>query len=65
MSWGEVGRLNNNFKKPLNEQMRDMQYKPLRIITSTTTYKPEKTGLYKIICVGAGGDGLHSKRAWR
>lgn len=57
MSWGEVCKINNNMKKSLNEQMRDMKFQPVRIITETGTYKPEKTGLYKIICVGAGGNG--------
>lgn len=55
MSWGEVFKINNNMKKALNEQMRDLKFQPLRVITANTTYTPEKTGLYKIICVGAGG----------
>lgn len=57
MSWGEVFKINSNMKKPINEQLRDMKYQAVRIITTTTTYKPEKTGMYKIICVGKGGDG--------
>ena len=57
MSWGEVKKINNNMTRTINEQLRDMKYQTLRIITTTTTYKPEKTGLYKIICVGKGGDG--------
>lgn len=57
MSWAEVFKINNNMKKPLNEQMRDVKFQPIRIVTSTGTFKPEKTGLYKVICVGAGGDG--------
>ena len=57
MSWAEVFKINNNMKKPLNEQMRDMKFQPIRIITATGTFKPEKTGLYKVICVGAGGNG--------
>ena len=57
MSWGEVGKINNNYKRALNEQMRDLKFQEMRIITSTGTYTPPKTGLYKVICVGAGGDG--------
>ena len=57
MSWGEVYKINNNMKKPLNEQLRDMTYQMGRIVTASTTYTPEKTGLYRIICVGKGGDG--------
>ena len=61
MSWAEVFKINSNLKKPLNEQMRDLKYHPLRVITSTSTYTPEKTGWYKIICVGKGGDGAADK----
>lgn len=57
MSWAEVFKINSNMKKPLNEQLRDMKYQPIRIITATGTFTPEKTGLYKVICVGAGGKG--------
>ena len=55
MSWAEVLKINKNTKKALNEQLRDMRFLPMRIITSSTTYTPEKTGIYKVICVGAGG----------
>ena len=41
-------------KKPLNELIRDTRCLPFRIITADTTYVPEKTGWYKVICVGAG-----------
>lgn len=57
MSWAEVKKINNNMKKSLNEQMRDIKFQPMRVITSSTTYSPEKTGIYKVICVGAGGNG--------
>ena len=57
MSWAEVFKINSNVTKPLNEQLRDMKYQPIRIITATGTFTPEKTGLYKVICVGAGGKG--------
>lgn len=60
MSWGEVGKINNNYKRALNEQMRDLKFQELHIITSTGTYTPPKTGLYKVICVGAGGKGAAS-----
>ena len=60
MSWGETCKINKNMKRALNEQIRDMKYHPIRVITSTGTYTPEKTGLYRVICVGAGGDGLRS-----
>lgn len=60
MSWGEVFKINKNMKRALNEQLRDLKFQPIRIITTTTTYTPEKTGLYKVICVGAGGNGGYS-----
>lgn len=61
MSWGEVYKINSNMKKPINEQLRDMKYNPIRVITATGTYTPEKTGTYKVICVGKGGDGAVDK----
>lgn len=57
MSWGEVYKINSNMNRAINEQLRDMMFRPLRIITTTGTYTPEKTGLYQVICVGSGGDG--------
>ena len=57
MSWAEVFKINNNMKKPLNEQLRDLKFQPVKIITATGTYTPEKTGIYRVICIGAGGDG--------
>lgn len=63
MSWAEVFKINKNMKKALNEQLRDMKFQPIRIITATGTFKPEKTGLYKVICVGAGGEGQASYNA--
>lgn len=57
MSWAEVFKINSNMKKPLNEQLRDLKFQPIKIITATGTYTPEKTGTYRVICVGAGGNG--------
>jgi hypothetical protein len=51
-----VGAVNTKLTQ-MNTQIRDSRFLPMRIITSTTTFKPEKSGLYKIICVGAGGNG--------
>lgn len=59
MSWGEVYKINNNMKRAINEQLRDMTCRPIRVITTTGTYTPERTGLYKVICVGEGGKGSH------
>lgn len=57
MSWGEVYKINNNMKRSINEQLRDLKFQEIKIITSSGTYTPTKTGLYKVICVGAGGNG--------
>ena len=48
----QVGTVNTKLT-----QMRDSKIVPMKIITASTTYKPEKTGTYMIICVGEGGDG--------
>lgn len=58
MSWAEVFKINKNMKRAINEQIRDLKCTPIRVITSTGTYVPEKTGLYKVICVGAGSEGV-------
>lgn len=58
MSWAEVFKINDNMKNPLNKQMRESRFLPFEIITSSTTYTPVKTGIYKILCVGAGGNGV-------
>ena len=58
MSWGEVFKVNNKIKKPINKLLFEKKYFPIRVISSTGTYTPEKTGLYRVICVGAGGDGF-------
>ena len=60
MSWAETKKINNNMKRALNEQLQDLKCVPMRVITATGTYAPEKTGLYKVICVGAGANGTAS-----
>lgn len=57
MSWAKVFAINSNMRRSLNDMMRDMMYRPMRIITSSGNYTPEKTGIYKVICIGAGGSG--------
>jgi len=56
MSWGEVSKINNNFNKTLNEQARELAYAGAYIFEKDTTFKPEKTGWYKVIVVGSGGE---------
>lgn len=46
----------------IGTQVQGLKCLPIRVITSTTTYTPEKTGLYKVICVGAGGSGYVDAR---
>lgn len=60
MSWAEVSKINSNIKKPLNEQIQNIKCLPIRLITASTSFIPEKTGIYKVICVGAGADGYGS-----
>ncbi len=60
MSWAKVFAVNSNMRKSLNEIMREMMYRPTRVITASGTYTPEKTGIYKVICIGAGGKGGYS-----
>ena len=57
MTWAEVVKINRNMKKTLNEQLRELNCSPIEVIEETTSYKPSKTGLYRVICVGAGGTG--------
>lgn len=61
MSWSETYKINNNPKRSINEQLRDMKFLPIKIVTQSTSYVPNKTGLYKVICVGAGGNGGHTQ----
>ena len=56
MSIGELAMLvNDNFDKPLNQQIREMQYIGSYVFTSSTTFTPDKSGYYKVIVIGAGG----------
>ena len=56
MSISELAMLvNDNFDKPLNQQIREMQYIGSYVFTSSTTFTPDKSGYYKVIVVGAGG----------
>lgn len=41
----------------VNKHLQDLKFQPVRIITTNSTFTPEKTGTYKVICVGAGGGG--------
>lgn len=59
MSWSEVYKINSNMKRSLNKQLNDLKFQEIKIITSSGTYTPAKTGLYKVICVGAGGNGSY------
>lgn len=56
--WKELKKVvNSNFNKPLNEQLIDREFYEGQLITSSTTWTVPKTGIYKIICVGAGENG--------
>ena len=57
MGWGEIFKINSNRKKAFNEIMYNQKCNPIRVISQTGKYTPEKTGIYRVICVGAGGDG--------
>lgn len=57
MSWAEVFKINSNFKKPINEQIRELKYSGAYLITSSKSFVPEKSGYYKVIVVSRGGNG--------
>lgn len=58
MSISEIAMLvNDNFNKPLNVQMRELSYVGAYLFENSTTFTPDNSGWYKIIVVGAGGDG--------
>jgi hypothetical protein len=59
-----VGNVNTKLTQ-MSTQMRDSRFLPMKIITSTGTYTPEKTGTYKVICVGAGGDGSTNSSSYQ
>lgn len=56
MSWSHVFKINSNLKKPINKLIQESQYNAINVITATGTYKPSVSGLYRVICVGKGGD---------
>lgn len=61
MSISEIAMLvNDNFNKSLNVQMRELAFNPMYLITSGTSFTPEKSGWYRIICVGKSGGGSFS-----
>jgi hypothetical protein len=51
-----VGNVNTKLTQ-ISTQMQNSKCIPYRVITTSGTYTPEKTGTYMVICVGAGGDG--------
>ncbi len=63
MSWAETIKINSNMGVPINEQIRNNRFLPIKIIDSTGTYTPEKSGYYKVICIGKGGDSYVKKRS--
>ena len=56
MSWADVFKINSNIKKPINKLIQESRYNVIKVITATGTYKPSVSGLYRVICVGKGGD---------
>ncbi len=57
MSWAEVFKINSNFKKPINEQIRELKYSGAYLITTSRSFVAEKSGYYKVIVVSRGGNG--------
>ena len=49
--------VNSDFKKPLNEKLDDFIFTPQWLFTASATWTPPVKGRYRIICIGAGGDG--------
>lgn len=57
MSIAELATVvNSNFTKPLNEQARELAYAGSYLFVSSRSFIPDKTGWYKVIVVGAGGE---------
>lgn len=55
MSISELGMIvNDNFQKPLNQQLREMKYSGAYIFETSTSFIPDFSGWYKIIVVSAG-----------
>lgn len=55
MSISELAMLvNDNFKKPLNQQLRELKYSGAYIFRTTTSFIPDFSGWYKVIVVSAG-----------
>ena len=62
MSWAKVLKINKNVKKAINEQLTDREFNIGQLITASTNWVVPKTGIYKIICVGAGAEANISNR---
>ena len=55
MSISELGMIvNDNFQKPLNQQLREMKYSGAYIFETSTSFIPDFSGWYKVIVVSAG-----------
>lgn len=56
MSWGEVYKINSNLNLSLNEQMRQLAFSGAYLFTQSASFKPDKSGYYKVIVVGGGAE---------
>ena len=55
--WKEIKTsINNNLSKPLNVQARELSFAGSYVFESSKTFTPDKSGWYKVIVVGAGGN---------
>lgn len=55
MSISELGMIvNDNFQKPLNQQIRELKYSGSYIFETSTSFIPDFSGWYKVIVVSAG-----------
>lgn len=54
MSWGEVYKINSNMNLSLNEQIRQLAFSGAYLFTQSASFKPDKSGHYKVIVVGSG-----------
>lgn len=64
MSWGEVFKINSNMNASLNKQLRNRELYEAWCLTSTTTFTPPVSGVYKVICIGKGADGSGSATSY-